>query len=57
MIMITPREFENRMKAIADIKDLERRHVEADDLMCEVLDQQSYAAGVEIFKKMELWYS
>ena len=57
--MITPAEFERRMAKIAEWNkhDEESSHGDADDLMCEVLDQLGYSAGVAIFKNMSLWYS
>lgn len=57
--MITPAEFERRMAEISEWNknDPEKSHIDADDLMCEVLDHLGYSAGVAIFKKMRLWYS
>lgn len=57
--MITPAEFERRMAEISEWNknDPEKSHIDADDLMCEVLDHLGYSAGVAIFKNMRLWYS
>lgn len=55
--MITPAEFEDRMRAIDDdIFDTEDKHIEADKLMCSVLRDLGYVKGVEIFERMEKWY-
>ena len=37
--------------------DAEGFHVEADDLMCEILESLGYKEGIEIFKNTEKWYS
>ena len=57
--MITPAEFERCMAEISEWNkhDEEQSHCAADDLMCEVLRQLGYSAGVTIFKNMKLWYS
>lgn len=55
--MITPAEFEDRMKEINANKYIEDRHIDADKLMCAVLRDLGYSKGVEIFERMEKWYS
>ena len=60
--MIYPGEFERMMQEIADKEDdahydYERTHAEADDLMCRVLEQLGYGAGIKIFDKMGKWYA
>lgn len=55
--MITPAEFERMMKELARSNDPEYSHGEADDLMCEVLEQLGYGAGVKVFDNMVRWYS
>ena len=55
--MITPAEFEDEMKRIAEIQDLELKHKSADELMCSALDDNGYSSGVKIFKEMSKWYS
>lgn len=59
--MITPAEFERRMFAIAHPKDRsyyeEEAHIEADELMEELLIELGYGAGIEIFRSMPKWYS
>lgn len=55
--MITPAEFEDKMMEIAAIGEPEEMHGRADDLMCEVLIDLGYAAGIRVYDKMERWYS
>lgn len=59
--MITPAEFERRMSAIAHPKDRpyyeEEAHIEADELMEELLIELGYGAGIEVFRAMSKWYS
>lgn len=55
--MITPAEFEDRMKEISVNKYIEDKHIDADKLMCKVLKDLGYVKGVEIFERMEKWYS
>lgn len=57
MIMITPAEFEDQMKKIMATGNTELGHIEADDLMCKVLDENGYSAGVKIFKSLSKWYA
>lgn len=58
--MITPAEFEDRMKYYANhVEEIgeEMIHVKADELMCAVLRDLGYVKGVEIFEQMPKWYS
>lgn len=62
--MITPEEFEARMKAIDNgevfsgrIFDEEDTHYAADELMTEVLRELGYGAGCDIFDAMPKWYA
>lgn len=55
--MITPEEFSQEMKRIAEIDDQETGHVKADELMLLVLRQLGYGDGADIFDKMSKWYS
>ena len=57
MVMITPAEFEDEMKKIAAMPDLELKHKSADELMCSALDDNGYSSGVRIFREMNKWYS
>ena len=58
-MIITPARFEDEMIRISKIPgyDPADKHGKADDLMCEVLESLGYSAGVNIFLKMEKWYS
>ncbi len=57
-VMITPAEFEDKMRAINDSGDeIDTNHIAADDLMCAVLRDLGYTKGVEIFERMPKWYS
>ena len=57
MDLITPAEFERKMKEVAEIKDAEDRHRKADAILVETLNSMGYQAGTEIFKKMGKWYA
>lgn len=37
--------------------DLERAHIAADGLMCNILDSLGYTEGVEFFNNCKKWYS
>ena len=54
---ITQAEFERRMQEISKMEDSEVAHKMADDLLCEVLNQYGYAAGIRLFQAMDKWYS
>jgi hypothetical protein len=55
--MMTPKEFADQMRHIfADI-DKEHAHMLADDLMCTLLIQLGYPAGVRVFRDADKWYS
>jgi hypothetical protein len=53
---MTPEEFMAAMQKL-NTGDEEADHSNADKLMCEVLKQFGYEAGVEIFIKMTKWYA
>lgn len=60
--MITPEEFAEEMYKIATSDDpryydCEPRHIEADSLMCAVLEQFGYGKGVKFFEAMGKWYA
>ncbi len=56
--MITPAEFEDKMREINDSgNEIDINHIAADDLFCAVLRDLGYVKGVEIFERMEKWYS
>ena len=52
----SPKVFKESMEIIAS-DDTEFKHVNADELMCELLTSLGYGEGVEIFKNMDKWYS
>lgn len=56
---MTPYEFKDSMWRIRidPHGTPEDKHIEADDLMCELLTKLGYGNGVEEFEKMERWYS
>lgn len=54
---MTPEAFATRMKEIATIGDEEIAHPRADDLLCDVLEQLGYGAGVQVFREMHKWYA
>ena len=49
-------EFSKRMRKIAKDPDTEAAHAEADKLLCEMLKQLGYGAGVKVFEDMDRWY-
>lgn len=57
MDRITPDEFANRMRKIADIGDTEGGHLDADDLMVQVLRSLGYDAGCDVYDSMRKWYA
>lgn len=60
---MTAREFADRMEEIFKSKsnnnfnDVEDAHLEADELMAEVLSSLGYEEGVKIFFSHEKWYA
>lgn len=52
-----PEEFFLKMRTIAVEGDPENGHVQADQLMCEVLKRLGYEDGVAIFQQMRKWYA
>lgn len=57
MNKISPKDFADRMRELAKNGDIERMHVDMDDLMCEVLEDCGYKDAVEIFRNTEKWYA
>ena len=53
---ITQAEFERRMQEIAKMDNPKTAHRMADDLMCDILSQFGYEAGVRLFQSMYKWY-
>ncbi len=57
---MTPSDFAKEMAVIAhpgNGYDPEATHSQADDLLCEMLRQLGYGAGVIVFKDMDKWYA
>ena len=54
---MTPEEFAEAMKEIAESDDPECAHSYMDDLMCQFLDDLGYEEGVKIFLDAEKWYA
>jgi len=46
-----------QMRALEDSRDLEGSHIEADDILCDLLDQLGFNEVVEAFKKLPKWYA
>lgn len=54
---MTPDEFRDKLTEMAqDIHKCDR-HVDADNLMCQILRSLGYGEGIDIFEKMDKWYS
>ena len=53
---MTPDEFLERMKAI-ESESPEYFHVNADELMCDLLRSLGYGDAVDIFEEHERWYA
>lgn len=56
-MVVTPQEFADRMREIAQEEDIADRHIEADNFMCMVLRTLGYEEGVNVFIEMETWYA
>lgn len=58
MNKITPEEFKNRMISLSSNEyNKEDAHIDADNLMCDILKEFGYEEGVNAFYKMDKWYS
>lgn len=57
--VMTPAEFEEKMWRIKIRQDStpEYDHIDADRLICELLNDLGYGGGVRSFEDMEKWYS
>ena len=49
--------FNIRMKEISKMEDKENRHIAADALMMEALEDLGYNEGVRIFGSIGKWYA
>lgn len=54
---MTSEEFARKMEEIFKDGDGELSHIEADELMAEVLSSLGYEEGVKIFLSKEKWYA
>lgn len=54
---MSPEEFAEKMEWAFSSGDTEEDHIHADFIMCEVLRQLGYSAGVEVFHSKDKWYS
>jgi len=55
--IMTPKEFTEKMKALAEKYDEEEFHIAADRLMGDLLTSIGYGEGVKVFEKTPKWYS
>ena len=67
-VTITPKEFKIHMQKISknvmELDDqnenmpqmIEEAHIQADELMCQILTDLGYGEGIELFKRMEKYY-
>ena len=63
-VVMSPKEFYEKMKHCfnEDVlrfseSDLGDAHLDADMLMCNVLESLGYGEGIKVFKDAEKWYS
>lgn len=56
-MIMTPKEFADKMQSINMPGDPEISHGLADKLMCKLLIELGYEEGIEIFEIMEKWYA
>jgi len=54
---MTPDEFAKKMSETCRPGDPECAHLDADDLMCDLLDSLGYGAGVVTFRASHKWYA
>ena len=56
---MSPTEFSDKMWRIKIRRDStpEYNHIDADELMCELLADLGYGEGVRYFREIERWYS
>lgn len=50
-------DYINRIHALANNRDVEGTHIEADKILCEVLKTLGQSELVEEFEKLEKWYA
>jgi hypothetical protein len=49
-------EFKTRMEEIRKEDETEDGHIEADNLMCNLLNELGYGDGIDVFTDMPKWY-
>ena len=54
--MITPEEFERRMKEIAKERNADDRHYKADCLMTDLLKELGYGDGIKVYDEFDKYY-
>lgn len=54
--MMNPKEFKEEMERLSHL-DVERRHIEMDGCMAQLLTELGYGEGIEIFYSVEMWYA
>ena len=54
---MTPEEFKQKMEEAFDSNDVEMNHVEADELMCNLLESLGFEEGVKVFNSNAKWYA
>lgn len=52
MVMLTPAEFEDKMRQIKEIGFRSGEPDAAEKLMCEALEDNGYSAGVKVYREM-----
>lgn len=54
---MTPEEFKQKMEQAFDSNDIEMNHINADELMCELLESLGFEEGVKVFTQNAKWYA
>ncbi len=56
--LYTPEEFADAMRFLnINVDHTEDRHIEMDELMCQLLISLGYEEGVEVFADTKKWYA
>jgi len=51
------KESVEKMKECVNNNDIELAHVEADDILCDVLTKLGYEELVDVYKNVKKWYA
>lgn len=54
---MTPEQFAQEMWRLAQTRGAEERHMEADNLICDLLKALGYGEGIKVFLDMVKWYA